>query len=127
MVMESLRTDIKRKHLEKDINYIVGNTDSKTGKVMYEMNGKYLKEIKENSLTLICESLNEMKALHISHFSKKVLELFKGTGSVGHVAKEYGFEVIIPILSRGIFFKLVAIFKHILSAPVTIKTEPFQV
>ena len=38
--------------------------------------------------------LNEMKALHISHFSKKVLELFKGTGSVGHVAKEFGFEVI---------------------------------
>ena len=58
------------------------------------MNGKYLKEIKESSLTSICENLNEMKALHISHFSKKVLELFKGTGSVGHVAKEFGFEVI---------------------------------
>ena len=58
------------------------------------MNGKYLKEIKENSLTSICESLNEMKALYSSHFSNKVLELFKGTGSVGHVAKEYGFEVI---------------------------------
>ena len=62
----------------------------------YKMNlPQDINYIKDDEETLnICDYLEQMIPLHTSNISNRVLELFKGTGSVGHVANEYGYEVI---------------------------------